>query len=117
MNGQNICNIGDHFILVMLKASPWELQNSFMVHSAKADYKNGLSMRKGPIYMTDIFFDGFANNEYYKQGALGFSTKNKQSPLHSVTNALFGFSDVSIIFCNILQKGFFTGDCIFKLSY
>ncbi|XP_063412729.1 protein DDB_G0287365-like [Mytilus trossulus] len=57
--------------------------------------RNGIVLRRGPINVTDVFFDGFADNEYYTMGAIGWDKLIKQSPLHSITNAQFGFSDPS----------------------
>jgi hypothetical protein len=31
-------------------------------------WRSGYRLRKGPIYMTDVFFDDFADNEYYNMG-------------------------------------------------
>ncbi|XP_052080396.1 cell surface hyaluronidase-like [Mytilus californianus] len=57
--------------------------------------RNGINLRGGPIYVTDVFFDGFADNEYYQMGAIGWDKMHGQSPFHSITNAQFGFSDPS----------------------
>lgn len=60
-------------------------------------WRAGYRLRKGPIYLTDVFFDDFADNEYYNMGAIGFEKGFKQSPFHSTVNMKFGFSDVSLI--------------------
>lgn len=65
----------------------------FLFYSWRAGYR----LRKGPIYMTDVFFDDFADNEYYNMGAIGFEKQFKQSPFHSAVNMKFGFSDVSLV--------------------
>ncbi|CAG2235555.1 TEME2 [Mytilus edulis] len=57
--------------------------------------RNAIALRRGPIYVTDVFFDDFADNEYYQMGAIGWDKLQKQSPFHSITNAQFGFSDPS----------------------
>ncbi|CAG2193249.1 CEMIP [Mytilus edulis] len=58
--------------------------------------RNAIALRRGPIYVTDVFFDDFADNEYYQMGAIGWDKLQKQSPFHSITNAQFGFSDLAI---------------------
>jgi hypothetical protein len=55
-----------------------------------------MSFQNGPVYVKDVFFDDFADNDYYHMGAIGFATVSKQSSMHSVENAQFGFSDVSL---------------------
>ena len=64
-------------------------------------WRSGYRLRKGPIYMTDVFFDDFADNEYYNMGAIGFDKQFKQSAFHSSVNMKFGFSDVSL--CVIMK--------------
>ncbi|XP_052081131.1 cell migration-inducing and hyaluronan-binding protein-like [Mytilus californianus] len=57
--------------------------------------RKGIALRRGPIYVTDVFLDGFADNEYYQMGAISWDKMQGQSPFHSITNAQFGFSDPS----------------------
>lgn len=56
--------------------------------------------------MKDVYFDNFADNEYYHMGAIGFRHLENHSPRNDIVNARFGFSDVShlntINICNSL---------------
>ncbi|XP_063411187.1 cell migration-inducing and hyaluronan-binding protein-like [Mytilus trossulus] len=57
--------------------------------------RKGIALRRGPIYVTDVFLDDFADNEYYQMGAISWDKMQGQSPFHGITNAQFGFSDPS----------------------
>ncbi|VDI06373.1 Hypothetical predicted protein [Mytilus galloprovincialis] len=63
--------------------------------------RKGIALRRGPIYVTDVFLDGFADNEYYQMGAISWDKMQGQSPFHGITNAQYGFSDVSLL----VEKG------------
>ncbi|CAC5383977.1 TEME2 [Mytilus coruscus] len=82
-----------------VNGQPVSIGRSFPMISANMmdsfNPREGIALRRGPIYVTDVFFDGFADNEYYQMGAIGWDKMQGQSPFHSITNAQFGFSDPS----------------------
>ncbi|CAC5421883.1 TEME2 [Mytilus coruscus] len=82
MNGQPV-SIGRSFPLISAN-----MMESF-------NPRKRIALRRGPIYVTDVFLDGFADNEYYQMGAISWDKMQGQSPFHSITNAQFDFSDPS----------------------
>ena len=58
-------------------------------------WRSGLTFQKGPVHVKDVYFDNFADNEYYHMGAIGFRHLENHSPRNNIVNARFGFSDVS----------------------
>lgn len=59
----------------------------------------GVQIKKGPVIYDGNWFSNFKNNEKYKMGAIGFNRNNaaRMSARNGVSNAQFGFSDVSTI--------------------
>ncbi|XP_069121969.1 cell surface hyaluronidase-like [Argopecten irradians] len=64
---------------------PWDINHPVM----------GFTVYDGPIYLDNVWFDGFGTNPNYTLSAIGFQLQNKfpSSPVTSVSRLMFGFDD------------------------